>query len=338
MTTNVQALAFEPTHDPTPHSDGSVEATGDTLAILSNFTNAATIDPGATLEFVASDSGPVTFAGVTGTLRLDGPATFGNGHIDMLGVGDVLDLKGFDANTTVTPGSFANGTTTLTVSDPGHQNLSLTLAGDYSSSTWAVASDGDTNSPGVAIQSTLPADDTAGGMLSGVNSSDLLAVAPAPANSLGLFTVTAGNGGSVDWHFNASNSELAQLADQTQFYSVTDQTNTTAAQTISVSVGANDQFEFQINAGTGTHAMVNFSAAVDQNSSYVGETISLAGFTNAQDEALTANDILADLTSDSHGNAVVNLNSHDSITFEHISASTVQAQAANLFHFGGSLA
>jgi hypothetical protein len=257
----------------------------------------------------------------------------------MLGGDDVLDLKGFDANTTVTPGSFANGTTTLTVSDgTGHQSLSLTLAGDYSSSSWAVASDGDTNSPGVAIHSTLPAGDAAGGTLSGVNSSDLVAVAPTPANSLGLFTVTGGNGGEADWHFNASNNELAQLADQTLFYGVTDQTNTAATQTISVSVGANDQFEFQINAGTGTHAMVNFSTAVDQNSSYVGETISLASFTNAQGAPLTVSDILADLTSDSHGNAVVNLNSHDSITFEHISASTIQAQAANLFHFGSSLA
>ncbi len=153
-----------------------------------------------------------------------------------------------------------------------------------------------------------------------------------------LFTVTGGSGGEADWHFNASNNELIQLADQTQLYSVTDQTNTAATQTISVSIGANDQFAFQINAGTGTHAMVNFSAAVDQNSSYVGETISLVGFTNAQGEALNVNDILADLTSDSHGNAVVNLNGHDSITFEHVTASIVQAQAANIFHFGGSLA
>ena len=71
----------------------------------------------------------------------------------MLASGDMLDLEGFDANTTVTPGSFASGTTTLTVSDPGHQNLSITLAGDYSNSTWAVAIDGDTNSPGVDLHS-----------------------------------------------------------------------------------------------------------------------------------------------------------------------------------------
>ncbi len=147
---------------------------------------AATIDPGATLEFVTADSGSVTFAGVTGTLRLDSPTSFGNGHIDMLGSGDVLDLKGYadDPNTTVTPGSFANGTTTLTVSETGHQSLSFTLAGDYSNSTWALAIDGDINSPGVSIHSMLPADDAAGGTLNGVNSSDLLAVTPTPTNSL----------------------------------------------------------------------------------------------------------------------------------------------------------
>ena len=66
---NVQALAFAPAHDPLPHSDGSAEATGDTLVILSNFDNAATIDAGATLEFSASDSGLVAFISSVGTLR-----------------------------------------------------------------------------------------------------------------------------------------------------------------------------------------------------------------------------------------------------------------------------
>ena len=71
ITTNVQALAFAPTHDPAP-SNGALEATGDTLVILQSLSNAASIDAGATLEiFAANSAEPVTFNATTGTLRLD---------------------------------------------------------------------------------------------------------------------------------------------------------------------------------------------------------------------------------------------------------------------------
>ena len=64
---------------------------------------------------------------------------------------------------------------------------------------------------------------------------------------------------------------------------------------------------------------------------YVGETIDMAGYHNGQGGALTIADILTDLTTDSHGNAVVNFGNGDSITFEHISQSIVSAQAAHIF-------
>ena len=181
-----------------------------------------------------------------------------------------------------------------------------------------------------ATNNSGTAQDAADGTLAGVSSSDLFTVTPAQNNYVGTLT-TSGNNGDIDWHFSAPNSGLIQLADKTQVYSVQDQTNPAANQSLSVSVGANDQFQFQIDAGSGAHAMVNFSAATDQTGAYVGETIDLANFTDSQGDHLTTNDILADLTTDSHGNAVVNLGHGDSVTFEHIAQSIVSAQAAHIF-------
>ena len=75
---------------------------------------------------------------------------------------------------------------------------------------------------------------------------------------LGALSTSAGNNDGVDWHFDASTNELAQLADHTQIYNVVDQTNNAANQTINISIGANDQFQFSSSngnfaAGSGAH-------------------------------------------------------------------------------------
>ena len=146
---NVQALAFNPSHDPVPHSDGSLEATGDTLLILTNFANAAIIDAGATLEFFAADSGLVTFAGSTGTLRIDQPAEFTGKIVGISGSGNILDIGGFNSHSgdAFQTSAIYDGTdTTLTVTDTAdNATQSVTLVGNYSISngiTWTAASDG----------------------------------------------------------------------------------------------------------------------------------------------------------------------------------------------------
>ena len=141
---NVQALAFDPTHDPLPHSDGSLEATGDTLTILTNFTNAATIDAGAALEFVASDSGAVTFADPTGKLILDQPSNFTGQIFGFTGDGtlsgsDQIDLAGINSTSGSFTHSYLNGI--LTVSDGTH-TANLHFMGSYSPGNFHFVSDG----------------------------------------------------------------------------------------------------------------------------------------------------------------------------------------------------
>ena len=336
---NVQALAFNPAHDPQPHNDGSLEATGDTLMILANFTNAATIDAGATLEFMSADSGPVTFAGITGALRLDNPTLFTGQITGISGSGDVLDLTGFDNTAAVSYSGNTSGGT-LTVSE-GSTIVNLTVAGTNigifakagldNLGTGLLIHDppADSNSDGAATPATTT--DAADGVLNGVNSGDLITVMPTQNDYIGSLSTSVGNNGSIDWHFNATTNELAQLADHTQAYSVQNQTNPAANQSLSVSVGANDQFQFQINAGSGAHAMANFSILADQSGNYIGETIDLSGFTNSHGASLQLADVLADLTTDNHGNAVVNLGTGDSITFQNIAQGIVSAEASHIF-------
>src|SRR5262249_45179583 len=143
---NVQVLAFDPDHDPLPHADGSLEATGDTLLVLSPFSGAATIDAGATLELAASDSGTVTFNGVGGTLRLDQPSTF-TGHVAGLDADDFIDVIGFDPHTATASYSGTNSSGTLTVSDATHTvangtAATIALQGNYLNSTFTTSSDG----------------------------------------------------------------------------------------------------------------------------------------------------------------------------------------------------
>jgi hypothetical protein len=288
---------------------------------------------------MSSDSGPVTFAGITGALRLDNPTSFTGQITGICGSGDVLDLTGFDNTAAVSYSGNTSGGT-LTVSE-GSTIVNLTVAGANIGTFAKAGLDNlgtgllihdpptDTNSDGAATPATTT--DAADGVLNGVNSGDLITVMPTQNNYVGSLSTSVGNSGSIDWHFNATTNELAQLADQTQAYSVQDQTNPTANQSLSVSVGDNDQFQFQIKAGSGAHAMVNFSNLADQSGNYIGETIDLSGFTNSHGSSLQLADVLADLTTDNHGNAVVNLGTGDSITFQNIAQGIVSAEASHIF-------
>jgi len=177
----------------------------------------------------------------------------------------------------------------------------------------------------------------ASGTLADVQSGDAFTVTPTGGSHLGQLTTAADDGGGVDWNFTATNAEIAQLEGKSQTYLIQDQTNSSANQTLGISVGGEGNDQFFFFAHSGNHQMVNFSTQVDQSSSYYGDSITLNNFTS-QGHALTLADVLADLTQDSHGNAVVNLGGGDSITFQHVSESIIQAQAGNLFHFSGTSA
>jgi VCBS repeat-containing protein len=149
----VNALAFAPTEDPTPGNNGGiVHASGNELLILNDVAKSNDLNhPGvqgfaiggtATLEFAHGDSNlDVTFSGPGGTLRLDQPSNFaatvhgfGADFIDFVGVSsfDTVQVTGLTPNsTTLTLFNFSNTA-----------DASITLAGNYSSTSFFVADDG----------------------------------------------------------------------------------------------------------------------------------------------------------------------------------------------------
>jgi hypothetical protein len=103
----------------------------------------ATIGAGATLELPAADPGTVTFAGSTGTVKLDQPSTF-TGTVAGFGAQDAMDLPGiaFESGTSLgyLPNSNHTGGT-LTLTDGTH-SANIALLGNYMASSFALAGDG----------------------------------------------------------------------------------------------------------------------------------------------------------------------------------------------------
>jgi hypothetical protein len=116
---HVQALAFNPAHDPTPMPDGSLEASGGTLLLLSPFSSVVTMGSNTTLELAQ-------------------PSTFG-GHVVDFAPGNFIDFDGFDLSSAHAVYNGINGT--LTVTDNTH-TTSIALDGSYSTAGFTQTSDG----------------------------------------------------------------------------------------------------------------------------------------------------------------------------------------------------
>ena len=103
--------------------------------------SALTIANGATVEIDGPSGQSVTFAGTTGTLKLQDAVLF-TGLISGLAGADAIDLSGFAYGANVTATYLGNTTGgTLTVAD-GAKTARIALSGDYLSSTWTLSSDG----------------------------------------------------------------------------------------------------------------------------------------------------------------------------------------------------
>ncbi len=152
---NVQALAFDPAHDPLPHG-GSVEATGDELYIIGPLPGGSepiTIDNGSTLALATAEAGIVTFAGSAGEVILTNPTSF-TGSISGITQGDanqILDLGGFgshsgDSFTVIATQSGADTILLVTDTSPGNGNSeSVTLSGNETTGngfSWTATADG----------------------------------------------------------------------------------------------------------------------------------------------------------------------------------------------------
>jgi Ca2+-binding RTX toxin-like protein len=137
------------------NGDGVINTTSTVLDVsskavltLSNMSQSATIEAGATLELTGAVSGAITFAGTTGTLTLDHASQFTGKIYGLSGNGDpsssdILDLKDISFGS-ATRASYSGGTSggVLTVSDAQNHIAHITLAGDYTHSTFNLSSDG----------------------------------------------------------------------------------------------------------------------------------------------------------------------------------------------------
>ena len=130
----------------TLNNTGKVDVQSGTLVISGAVvgTGSITIENGANVELGGSVAAgqTMTFAGITGTVKLDSPPS--NVTISGMTGSDGIDLVGFDPiSTTTGPLSYNSSlnTTTVPVSDAHGHSITLTLVGDYLGSMFTASSD-----------------------------------------------------------------------------------------------------------------------------------------------------------------------------------------------------
>ena len=97
---------------------------------------------GETLELASAFSGTLSFAGTTGTLKIDNSSSFSGAIAGQLGAGDLIDLADFGAGAHATIAYSGNNSPgLLTVSDGTH-TASIALLGQYSAASFVASSDG----------------------------------------------------------------------------------------------------------------------------------------------------------------------------------------------------
>jgi hypothetical protein len=111
------------------------------IILTLNTASAITVTDGATVVIDGVSAQSITFAGSTGTLKLDDGIAF-TGQVSGLTGSDALDLANvsYGANTTASFSGNAEGGT-LTVTD-GTDTAQIALLGNYLTSGWTLSSDG----------------------------------------------------------------------------------------------------------------------------------------------------------------------------------------------------
>jgi hypothetical protein len=319
-------------------NDGILEATnGGTLQIDDPVIgNGNAIIAGGTLVFDAQSNVNVTFNNGTGTptygeLVLGNPSDFSGQISGFTGTApdtahsDAIDLAGFDFASTTFSESSSNGNLVLTATDGSNV---ATLTFDDFNGTLSFASDGD---KGTLITDPPP---TAEGAISftagGSNDTYSESVTQRGSGYVGTFSlepVSASNGSaSLDWQFDLGHDQInfapGQTVTQSYDVNVTDPQNPAenVNQTVSVSIGGpgNDNFVFQ--PGIGADTIINFNPQAD--------TIELDHFANVQ----SVQQLASLITTDAHGDAVIELGHNDSITLPGVTTSYLQAHLQSLVH------
>ena len=344
VATDVQFLAFDPASDPTPNNN-TIDANGGTFVILEgNIPGTSspapiTIEAGATAEIDTGTSygGLVTFHAGTGMVVLDQPSDFGGaisgftGTAPDAGHSDVVELAAYDETSfseQTTNGNVVltleggGGSTTITFDNfGGALNFSSDAQGDFFIT--------DPSASAAPAHATVDSVATASGASGGItfadeNSADALSpsFSPEGSNYLGNFSVdqisTSNGNATVNWEFDFSNDQVSLTSGQTltQSYNValSDAQNPAAnqSQTVSVTIGGPGNDNFVFAPGVGADTVVNFNPQQD--------TIELDHFSAAQ----TVQQLQSLITTDTHGDAVIDLGHNDSITLANTTTAQLQ--------------
>ena len=323
---------------------GTLETDGGTLIVNSPVSGGGNaIIAGGTLEFSGASNNNVSFSGGNaGVLALDQSQDF-TGNISGFGGQDQIDLGdiGFTANTTLNYAANSVDTGGILTLSEGTHTTELCLVGNYTASSFAISSDGHGGTlltdPSATIASSNPsivslgaADATGTITFADADTSDAQTAVVTPEGSgyVGTFSldsVSESNGsGSVGWQFQLGNDQINLALGQTETQSygvnVAEGQNTAVNQTVSVSIGGPGNDNFVFHPGVGADTIINFNAQVD--------TIELDHFANAQ----SIQQLASMITSDAHGDAVIDLGHHDSIIIPGVTANYLQAHLQSLVH------
>jgi hypothetical protein len=276
------------------------------IGVAVSGSRALDIDAAATLELGGTSANTITFEGDTGRLILDNPATFTGeiagftGTAANAGSSDEIVLSNFNPTTLADTVSYNSSTniTTLTVSDSSNTSLTDTLnfVGDYTN--------GNTTNDFKFVQNG-----------SNLEIFDPPASANNSANASTSIAATSGDG-TTSW-FPLGNDQINLVPGQT----VTDTYTAAASATAtSVSIGGPGNDTFVFAPGVGVDTVVNFNAQSD--------TIELDHFAVAQ----TMQQLASLVTTDTHGDAVIELGHNDSITIPGVTATYLQQHLSSLVH------
>ena len=296
------------------------------------------IATGGTLDLGAPSSETVTFAGDTGTLILAQPSTFSGEIAGFSGTAanandsDVIDLAGINYNSPEFSETYNSTTGVLMVTD-GTDNASLTFV-DFSG-TFTFESDGSSGTlifdpPSASVSTPDGVNGTITFADADTSNTQTASFTPEGSNYVGTFSLepvsTSSGNASVGWQFDLSNDQInlapGQVLTQSYDVNVTDpqNSNLNVNEIVSVSIGGpgNDNFVFQ--PGIGADTIVNFNPQAD--------TIELDHFANVQ----TIQELASLITTDAHGDAVIELGHNDSITLPGMNATELHAVLQSVVH------
>jgi FecR protein len=255
-----------------------------------------------------------------------------------LGHSDAIDLA--HVQRSAISYSEHNGNTTITIQE-GHGAVAvLTLAGftgdlDLDSDghggtliTDPPPTDSGATAASPIVSSAATADGDAGMITfadADTSSTPTATVTPESSNDLGQFglgAVTESNGSSsVEFDFNGDQVHLASGQTLTQSYNVslTDAQNPAAdqSQAVSVTIGGPGNDNFVFTPGVGADTVLNFNPQQD--------TIEFDHFTNVQ----TVQELQSLITTNTHGDAVIDLGNHDSVTLANTTTAQLQQAIQN---------